>query len=136
MSGRARRGGRGLGGNDGADEGEPPATSKLMAWLLVTIVTVCTTPSCERHEAHVLHSSGDCDPGQLADTRRKPETFLQAIEAGRKAFGKTPNVLVNAAGVPSGGKSLHEFDDAEWEKVFAVNYWAPLRGWSSSHQAS
>jgi NAD(P)-dependent dehydrogenase (short-subunit alcohol dehydrogenase family) len=60
------------------------------------------------------------DVGEAAQVQR---LFAEA----EGLFGRI-DILFNNAGLFLGGQEAHEFSDAEWERVFRVNFWGTFHG--------
>ncbi|WOO83429.1 3-oxoacyl-[acyl-carrier-protein] reductase FabG [Vanrija pseudolonga] len=64
----------------------------------------------------------------LANARASDaNVWTRALETGRKAFGATPDVLVNSAGITYTAL-LHEQTDEGFDRTFDINFKAPMKG--------
>lgn len=59
--------------------------------------------------------------------RSDADVWTRALDTGRKAFGATPDVLVNSAGITYTAL-LHEQTDEGFDRTFDINFKAPMKG--------
>lgn len=110
----------------GAANGMGRAEAELFAAEGAKIVAVDLQEEELKNVEEAIRNAGGDVVTLVADVALE-ESWQEIVKIALNTYEKI-DILINNAGIPSGGTNLEKFDKARWEKVLGIQLWGPVFG--------